>query len=92
MSEPARQSGTLPIWVAVGVLLGVGILFPLLVGIYDRETPTFAGFPFYYWFQFLLIPATAVLTFTAFKLSQVATRRDRIARGQSPVAGTEQDR
>ena len=54
---------------------------PLLVGTYDSESPELAGFPFYYWYQFLLIPVVSVLTYTAFKLSQAATGRDRAARG-----------
>lgn len=84
MSDHAsRPASTRPLWITVGVLLVFGILPPLLVGIYDKETPTLAGFPFYYWFQFLLIPVTAILTFTAFKISETATRRDRAARGQT---------
>jgi Protein of unknown function (DUF3311) len=89
MSEPASQSSsTRPLWTVVGVLLLIGILLPLLVGIYDKETPTLGGFPFYYWFQFLLIPITAILTFTAFKISESATRRDREARGQARRSGS----
>ncbi len=57
-----RRSG--PTWVAVRVLLLVGIVVPLLV-------------PFFYWFQFLMIPIVSVLTYTAFRLSLRATERDR---------------
>ncbi|MGZ4470464.1 MAG: DUF3311 domain-containing protein [Nocardioidaceae bacterium] len=77
----AGPSATRPVWTVVGVLLAVGILLPLLVGLYDQATPTLLGFPFYYWFQFLLIPVVSVLTFTAFRFAQGATRRDREARG-----------
>jgi hypothetical protein len=63
------------------VLLAVGIVVPILVGTYDSETPELAGFPFYYWFQFLLIPVVSTLTYIAFKLSESATERDRAARG-----------
>lgn len=83
---PGSTSGsqsTRATWVVVGLLLAVAIVLPLLVNIYDREEPTLIGFPFYYWFQFLLVPVAAVLTFIAFKLSQSATARDRRARGQS---------
>jgi CBS domain containing-hemolysin-like protein len=89
MSDHAsRSTNTRPLWIIVGVLLVIGILLPLLVGIYDKETPTLGGFPFYYWFQFLLIPITAVLTFTAFKISESATRRDRETRGQAGRSGS----
>jgi hypothetical protein len=84
-SSPPRS--TRPLWLAVAALLAVGIVLPLLVWIYDRETPALFGFPFYYWFQFLLVPVAATLTFIAFRLSLTATSRDRAARGQSYRAG-----
>jgi hypothetical protein len=61
----------------VAVLLGIGIVVPLLVGLYDRETPTLWGFPFFYWFQFAMIPVVSLLTFVAFRLSLSATAKDR---------------
>lgn len=73
-----RTSGA---WGVVAALLAVGTVVPLLVFLYDSPTPRLWGFPFYYWFQFLMIPVVSVLTFTAFKISQTATRRDREALG-----------
>jgi hypothetical protein len=64
----------------VGILIAVGSVVPLLVWVYDTETPTLGGFPFFFWFQFLLIPIVSALTFAAFKLSESATARDREAR------------
>jgi uncharacterized membrane protein len=64
-------------WAAVAVLLGIGIVVPLCVFLYDSVTPTLWGFPFYYWFQFAMIPVVSILTFVAFQLSLVATRKDR---------------
>ena len=64
-------------WVAA-VMLAAAIVVPLLVGVYDREDPTLFGFPFFYWFQFLLIPVTSVLTYIAFRLV-TPTRGDRAA-------------
>jgi hypothetical protein len=79
MSDPKRSSGgrTGGSWALVAVLLAPAIVVPLLVFLYDSESPTLLGFPFYYWFQFLLIPAVSALTFTAFRISEAATRRDR---------------
>lgn len=57
-------------WTIVVVLLLPAIVLPLLVGIYDRNDPELWGFPFYYWFQFLLIPVAAVLTTTAYLLTK----------------------
>ena len=81
--RPGGSSGTGTVWIVVAVLLGVGIVVPLLVGSYDTDAPTLAGFPFYYWFQFLLIPVVSALTYIAFKLGEGATERDRAARGLS---------
>jgi hypothetical protein len=83
MSTSSSPS-TRPTWIAVGALLAVGIVVPLLVWIYDAAEPTLFGFPFYYWFQFLLIPVVSALTWIAFKLSEGATDRDRAARGLGP--------
>ena len=70
MSQRAR-------WTLVLVLLTPAVVLPLLVGIYDRPDPELFGFPFYYWFQFLLIPIVSTLTFIAFRISQNAVAKDR---------------
>lgn len=36
----------------------IGLLFPQF---YARETPALFGFPFFYWYQFLWVPITALL-------------------------------
>jgi len=80
MSEPnARRTGGA--WAVVAGLLAVGIVLPLLVGLYDSIEPRLGGFPFYYWFQFLLIPVVSLLTFIAFRLSLRATQKDRATFG-----------
>jgi uncharacterized membrane protein len=68
-------------WLVVAGLLAVGIVAPLLVPLYDSATPTLFGFPFYFWFQFAMIPVVSLLTYVAFRLSLVATRRDRESLG-----------
>jgi hypothetical protein len=75
----------------VAVLLAVGIVVPLLVPVYARTSPTLFGFPFYFWFQFALIPVVSALTYVAFRLSQRATERDRAALGL-PTDQRPQDR
>ena len=57
-------------WTIVVVLLIPAVVLPLLVGVYDRTDPELWGFPFYYWFQFLLIPIVAVLTSVAYWLTR----------------------
>jgi hypothetical protein len=63
----------------VAVLLGLAIVLPLLVGVYDRESPALFGFPFFYWFQFALIPVASVCTYIAYRLV-TPPRRDSAAR------------
>jgi hypothetical protein len=60
---------------AVAVLLGLAIVVPLLIGVYDREDPTLFGFPFFYWFQFLLIPFASAFTYLAFRLVTPSEKR-----------------
>lgn len=62
MSQRAR-------WTLVLVLLTPAVVLPLLVGVYDRMEPELFGFPFYYWFQFALIPLAALLTTIAYRLT-----------------------
>ena len=86
-APPTRAGGSVA--VAVGVLLAIGIILPLLVPIYDQVSPRFLGFPFYYWFQFLLIPVVSLLSYVAFRLSLRSTDRERAAAGLAP--STERD-
>lgn len=81
MSDSQRKPDTRRVWTVIGLLLGVGIVVPLLVGTYDRTGPEVGGVPFFYWYQFLLIPIVSVLTYIAFRLSEGATERDREAAG-----------
>jgi len=57
-------------WTIVVVLLLPAVVLPLLVGVYDRTDPELWGFPFYYWFQFLLIPIVALFTTLAYWLTK----------------------
>jgi membrane protein implicated in regulation of membrane protease activity len=76
------------LWVLIVVILIPAVVVPLWVPLYLRTDPTLWGFPFFYWFQFLLIPCAAVLTILAFLLSRVADRRDRVGR-RDPERRTE---
>ena len=37
-------------WGLIGLLLAPAVVLPLWVSLYDRETPTLFGFPFFFWF------------------------------------------
>ena len=67
--------------VLVAVLLGLAIVVPLLVFVYDSEEPTLWGFPFYYWFQFLMIPLVSFATFVAYRVTEGLRRRERTEHG-----------
>lgn len=73
----ARSTG---LWVVVGVLLVLAAVPPLLVPVYAKATPTLWGFPFFFWFQFLLVIWAAIMTSGAYFLAKEAFRRDRAAR------------
>lgn len=75
---PARSTG---LWAACGVLLVLAAVPPLLVPVYAKETPTLWGFPFFFWFQFVLVLWAALMTTGAYFLAKQAFRRDRAARG-----------
>ena len=69
-SSRAVRSGPPPaVWAVVGVVLAVPIVVPLLVPLYAKDSPELGGFPFYYWFQFAMIPAASILTYLAYRLS-----------------------
>jgi len=74
------SSRSTALWVVVGVLLLLAAVPPLLVPVYARLTPSLWGFPFYFWFQFLLVIWAALLAAGAYVVAKEAFRRDRAAR------------
>ncbi|XAS69764.1 DUF3311 domain-containing protein [Micrococcaceae bacterium Sec5.7] len=54
---PARPAP----YVVSGVLLGLGIILPLLVPMYASIEPRLGGMPFFYWYQMMLVPIEAVV-------------------------------
>jgi hypothetical protein len=57
---------------AAVALAGLLVVIPLvaLAGVpwYSRTTPELWGFPFFYWYQFLWILLTPILTYAAYRL------------------------
>ena len=53
---------------AVTVMLTVAILGALWVPIYARVLPMRGDFPFFYWYQLILVPVTAILCWISYLL------------------------
>lgn len=63
--------------IAAGVLVAIGIVVPLLVTTYSMDAPRLGGFPFFYWYQLLLVFVTAGLTSIAYLLMKQDDRERR---------------
>jgi hypothetical protein len=68
-------------------LLLVGIVLPLIVPLYNRVEPTLFGWPFFYWFQLLLVGVGVLVTSTVYRMTRRSSAdrqaaRDAIARDQ----------
>ncbi|BCW54883.1 MULTISPECIES: DUF3311 domain-containing protein [unclassified Arthrobacter] len=83
---PARPAP----YIGAGIILAAAILFPLMPQLYSFDAPRLAGLPFFYWYQLLWVPISAILTGTAYWLVTKEDRRRRAeARpGGPPRAGT----
>ncbi len=51
-------------------LLAVPLVLLVYPGFYARSTPELFGFPFFYWYQFAVVIATALLTGAAYWLTR----------------------
>ncbi len=51
------------VWILL-VLPFIGLLW---VPLFNHERPSLFGFPFFYWYQFLWVPATSLLIWIVFR-------------------------
>jgi hypothetical protein len=57
MSQPQPKRSNASLW-----LLAIPVAALIFPGLYNRETPTLFGFPFFYWYQLAWVfAATAIL-------------------------------
>ncbi|MEJ7633983.1 DUF3311 domain-containing protein [Aeromicrobium sp.] len=62
--------------IGAGVALAIAIVVPLLVSTYATSDPELWGIPFFFWYQFMLVIASVVLTSIAYFLV-IGHERDR---------------
>lgn len=51
-------------WYLLLAIPFLGLLYPPL---YAHDDPELFGFPFFYWYQLVWVPVTALLTFVVYK-------------------------
>lgn len=68
--EETREPVVTPVRVAIALCLIAPFVAMLWVGSYAKVDPAFIGIPFFYWYQMLWVPVSAVLTVTAYQLWQ----------------------
>ena len=82
-SEPAharpRRSQHRGVWAVIAVLLLAVLVGTLWVPLYNKTTPAWGGWPFFYWYQLLWVPVVALVSWCAYLLSK-------LARGGTPAA------
>ncbi len=76
---PLQDTGRAATAVVVAVAVVVPLAALLWVSSYDKKTPEFLGFPFFYWYQLLWVFITAALTYLAYTF----VRRDDIDRRET---------
>jgi branched-subunit amino acid ABC-type transport system permease component len=85
MEQPGQSGRSPATRITVAVLLLIGALGPLAVPLYRRTSPELGGWPFFYWYQIIWIPVTAILLTAAY----LVLRRTGAGNGTN---GTEADR
>ncbi|WP_441250312.1 DUF3311 domain-containing protein [Kitasatospora sp. McL0602] len=69
---PPPESATVPVVTPERVLAGLSLAVPVVallwVSSYAKITPKLGGVPFFYWYQILWIPLSAVFTSAAYVL------------------------
>ncbi|MEE9096221.1 DUF3311 domain-containing protein [Pseudarthrobacter phenanthrenivorans] len=80
---PARPAP----YIGAGILLAAAILFPLLPQLYAFDAPRLGGMPFFYWYQLLWVPVSAILTGSSYLL---VTKEDRRRRAEARAGGPPQ--
>ncbi|RAJ41353.1 uncharacterized protein DUF3311 [Kitasatospora sp. SolWspMP-SS2h] len=85
-SSQVPAAGSPPVVSPARVLAGLCLLVPIVVVLwvpsYSKTSPALGGMPFFYWYQLLWVPVSALFTGAAYLL----IRRDEAARRAVPAA------
>ena len=65
---PRKHTGT---WIVIAILLAAAVISTLWVPFYNHLTPTLGDFPFFYWYQLILVPVTAILCWICYLLLRI---------------------
>ena len=68
MAKHAPAGKSPATWGVVVVLLAAAIIGTLWVPFYARSMPALGPFPFFYWYQLIWVPMTAVLVWICYLL------------------------
>jgi Protein of unknown function (DUF3311) len=63
-------------WLAVTILLLSVVGAALWVPLYARAQPKLGGFPFFYWYQLVLVPVVAIASWLSYLMLRPATRAE----------------
>ncbi len=74
MAKHAPAGKSPATWGVVTVLLVVAIIGTLWVPIYARPAPKLGPFPFFYWYQLIWVPVSAVLCWICYLLLRSKSR------------------
>jgi len=86
-APPARTPGKRPSTLAaVAVMLTIAIMGSLWVPIFARSQPQLGSFPFFYWYQLILVPVTSVLCWLCYLLLRTRRTKRTGPAGQRPGA------
>jgi hypothetical protein len=67
--SPSRNPRRSPVALVVaGILLLAAVLASFWVPIYARSTPKLGALPFFYWYQLILVPVIAIVSWIAYLL------------------------
>jgi uncharacterized protein DUF3311 len=93
-SEPTharpRRGQHRGIWAVIAVLLLAVLVATLWVPLYNKTTPAWGGWPFFYWYQLLWVPVVALVSWCAYLLSKLGRggpRAPAAAAGAGPPSG-----